>query len=313
MIQYLVRRLAWGLAVLGAVLLITFVLTYVLPADPARMIAGPSARPADVTAIRHALGLDRGFFEQLGTYIGNILHGDFGFSYHQHRPVLGLLLERFPATAQLAVAGLVIELAIGLPLGVMAATRRGSWWDRWATIFTIVLVSAPSFWVGYLLLELVFQGHQSAGIDILPLGGGYKPFDLRYLFLPALTLGFGGAAYYNRLMRATMLDELHRDYVRTARAKGLGEPRVLWRHALRNAIGPVLIQVGLDLGFFLGGVVVVEQVFSWPGIGKLAVDSIATADVPLIIGTVVFGTLCIVLANLFVDILNAVTDPRIRF
>lgn len=313
MIPYLIRRLGWGLVVLVGVMLITFVLTYVIPADPARMIAGANASPTDVAAIRRSLGLDRPFLEQLGTYIANVLHGDFGFSYHQHRAVLPLLLERFPATAQLALAGLAIEVAIGLPLGILAATRRGGFWDRSATMATVVLVSAPSFWVGYLLLEVVFQGHQSFGIDVLPLGGGYKPFDLRYLFLPALTLGFGGAAYYNRLMRATMLDELHRDYVRTARAKGLPERSVLWRHALRNAIGPVLIQVGLDLGFFLGGVVIVEQVFSWPGIGKLAVDSIVTADVPLIIGTVLFGTLCIVTANLLVDILNAVSDPRIRF
>jgi len=298
--------------VLIVVMLITFVLTYVLPADPARLIAGPNAGPADVTAIRKALGLDAPFQVQLVRYIGNVLHGDFGFSYHQHKSVLPLILDRFPATAQLAAAGLVVELAIGIPLGILAATRRGSYWDRSATMATVVLVSAPSFWVGYLLLEVVFQAHLGH-VDILPVGGGYKPFDLRYLALPALTVGFGGAAYYNRLMRATMLDELNKDYVRTARAKGLRERAVLWRHALRNAIGPVLIQVGLDLGFFLGGIVVVEQVFSWPGIGKLAVDSIATADVPLIVGTVVFGTFCIVVANLTVDILNAVVDPRIRF
>jgi peptide/nickel transport system permease protein len=310
-LPYIVRRAGWGFVVLVSVLLLTFFLVYVLPADPARMIAGPQASVADVAAIRHSLGLDKPFLEQLTSYLGNVLHGDFGFSFHQKKAVLPLLLERFPATAQLALAGLLLELVIGVPLGILAASRKGTWWDRSATIFTIVLVSAPAFWVGLLLLEVVFQAHQ-AKIDIFPLGGGYKPFDLRFLFLPALTLGFSGAAYYNRLMRATMLDELHRDYIRTARAKGLQERRVLWRHALRNAIGPVLIQVGLDLGFFLGGVVVVEQVFSWPGIGKLAVESIVTADVPLILGTVLFGTLTIVIANLTVDIANAVIDPRIR-
>jgi peptide/nickel transport system permease protein len=176
----------------------------------------------------------------------------------------------------------------------------------------VVLISAPSFWVGYLLLEAVFQLNQ-AHFAFLPVGGGYKPFDLRYLALPALTLGFSGAAYYNRLVRATMIEELSRDYVRTARAKGIGERAVLWRHALRNAVGPVLTQIGLDFGFFLGGVVVVEQVFSWPGIGKLAVEAIVTADVPLIMGTVLFGTVCIVIANLVVDVGNAIVDPRIRF
>lgn len=311
MISYLVRRIAWAVVVVAAVAVMTFLLAYVLPADPARMIAGPQARPEDVAAIRHALGLDRPFLVQLATYLGNLLHGDFGHSYHQNHDVLPLLLQRFPATLQLAVAGLALEIAIGLPLGLMAAAKKGTWFDRAATATTIVLVSAPSFWVGYLLLEVVFQAHL-AKIDIFPVGGGYKSLDLRYLFLPALTLGFGGAAYYNRVMRATMIEELHRDYIRTARAKGLRERSVLWRHALRNAIGPVLIQIGLDLGFFLGGVVVVEQVFSWPGIGKLAVESIVTADVPLIMGTVVFGTLCIVVANLAVDIVNAVVDPRIR-
>jgi len=309
---YLLRRLGWAALVLAGVALLTFFLSYVLPADPARMVAGPQARPEDVAAIRHALGLDRPFLDQLGTYLGNILHGNFGHSYHQNKDVLPLLLQRFPATAQLAVAGLFLELLIGIPLGVMAATRKGTGFDRAATVLTIVLVSAPSFWVGYLILEAVFQAHK-AGLDLFAVGGGYKPFDLRYLVLPALTLGFSGAAYYNRIMRATMIDELHREYIRTARAKGLPERRVLWHHAIRNAIGPVVIQIGLDLGFFLGGVVVVEQVFSWPGIGKLAVESIVTADVPLIMGTVLFGTLCIVIANLAVDILNAVVDPRIRF
>ncbi|HKG57868.1 MAG TPA: ABC transporter permease, partial [Candidatus Limnocylindrales bacterium] len=178
---------------------------------------------------------------------------------------------------------------------------------------SIVLVSAPSFWVGLLLIHyLGFLPHQLYRVDVFPIGG-YKPFDLRYLVLPALTVGFAGAAYYTRLTRVTMLEELHRDYVRTARAKGIAERSVRWKHALRNAIGPILTQIGLDLGFFLGGVVVVEQIFSWPGIGKLAVESIRTADVPLIMGTVLFATLCIVLANLTVDLLNAAADPRIRY
>ena len=227
--------------------------------------------------------------------------------------VLPLILQRFPATLQLALAGLFIELAIGLPLGLLAATRRNSVFDRGSTILSIVLVSAPSFWVGLLLIHyLGFLPHTVLGIDVFPIGG-YKPLDLRYLLLPALTVGFAGAAYYTRLTRVTMLEELHKDYVRTARAKGLPESSINWKHAFRNAVGPILTQVGLDLGFFLGGVVVVEQIFSWPGIGKLAVDSIRTADVPLIMGTVLFATLCIVLANLFVDVLNAIVDPRIRF
>ena len=309
---YIVRRLGWSLVVLSAIVVVTFFATYILPADPARMIAGVRAAPEDVQRIRVALGLDQPFFVQLAAYVGRLLQGDFGHSYIQNKPVLPLILERFPATVQLALGGLTIELLIGLPLGILAAVRRGSRSDRLSTVLSIVLVSAPSFLVGYLLLNfLAFQPKIHLNLEIFPIGG-YKPFDLRYLALPAITLGFSGAAYYTRLMRTAMLDELHRDYIRTARSKGLGERTILWRHASRNAIGPVLSQIGLDLGFFLGGVVIVEKVFSWPGIGKLAVDSIVTADVPLILGTVLFGTLCIVLANLFVDVLQVIVDPRIR-
>ena len=205
-----------------------------------------------------------------------------------------------------------VALAIGLPLGVFAATHKGKSSDRASTIFTSILVSAPAFLVGYLLLLfLAFEPQVLAHVEIFPIGG-YKPFDLRYLALPAITLGFGAAAYYTRLTRTAMIDELSRDYVRTAHAKGVGDRAVLWRHAFRNAFGPILSQIGLDLGFFLGGVVVVERIFSWPGIGKLAVDSIVTADVPLILGTVLFGTLCVVLANLAVDIIQVIIDPRIR-
>ncbi|HXI81176.1 MAG TPA: ABC transporter permease [Verrucomicrobiae bacterium] len=312
MLRYILRRLGWAVAVLLSVGTVTFVLVYVLPADPARVIAGPRASADAVARISHQLGLDQPLLAQLGAYAGRALHGDLGHSFSQNMDVVPLILQRFPATLQLALAGLFIELIIGVPLGLLAATRRDSIFDRGSTVLSIILVSAPSFWVGLLLIHyLGFLPHTLFGIDLFPIGG-YKPLDLRYLILPALTVGFAGAAYYTRLTRVTMLEELHRDYVRTARAKGLPESTVNWRHAFRNAVGPILTQVGLDIGFFLGGVVVVEQIFSWPGIGKLAVDSIRTADVPLIMGTVLFATLCIVLANLTVDVLAAVFDPRIR-
>ena len=309
---YILRRLGWSVVVLFAIAILTFFVTFILPADPARMIAGIRATPEDVDRIRHALGLDQPFLVQLGSYLSRLVQGDFGHSYIQNRSVLGLVLERFPATLQLAVAGLFVALAIGLPLGVFAATHKGKSSDRASTIFTSVLVSAPSFLVGYLLLLfLAFEPQVLAHVDIFPIGG-YKPLDIRYLALPAITLGIGAAAYYTRLTRTAMIDELSRDYVRTAHSKGVGNRTVLWRHTFRNAFGPVLSQIGLDLGFFLGGVVVVERIFSWPGIGKLAVDSIVTADVPLILGTVLFGTLCVVLANLAVDIIQVIIDPRIR-
>ena len=310
--SYILRRLGWSVVVLFAIAVLTFFVTFILPADPARMIAGIRATPEDVDRIRHALGLDQPFLVQLGSYLSRLVQGDFGHSYIQNRSVLGLVLERFPATLQLAVAGLFVALAIGLPLGVFAATHKGKSSDRASTIFTSVLVSAPSFLVGYLLLLfLAFEPQVLAHVEIFPIGG-YKPLDIRYLALPAITLGIGAAAYYTRLTRTAMIDELSRDYVRTAHSKGVGNRTVLWRHTFRNAFGPVLSQIGLDLGFFLGGVVVVERIFSWPGIGKLAVDSIVTADVPLILGTVLFGTLCVVLANLAVDIIQVIVDPRIR-
>ncbi len=312
MLSYILRRLGWAIVVLLAIAVLTFFVTYILPADPARMIAGIRATPEDVERIRHALGLDQPFLVQLGNYLGRLLQGDFGHSYIQNRDVLSLVLERFPATLQLAVGGLLVALAIGLPLGVFAANRKGTRSDRLSTVFTSVLVAAPSFLVGYLLLNfLAFQPQMLAHVEIFPIGG-YKPLDIRYLALPAITLGIGAAAYYTRLTRTAMIDELTKDYVRTAHAKGVRDRSVLWRHTFRNAFGPVLSQIGLDLGFFLGGVVVVERIFSWPGIGKLAVDSIVTADVPLILGTVLFGTLCVVLANLAVDIIQVVIDPRIR-
>jgi len=309
---YILRRLGWSVVVLFAIAILTFFVTFILPADPARMIAGIRATPEDVDRIRHALGLDQPFLVQLGAYLSRLVQGDFGHSYIQNRPVLGLVLERFPATLQLAVAGLFVALAIGLPLGVFAATHKGKSSDRASTVFTSILVSAPAFLVGYLLLLLLaFEPQVIAHVEIFPIGG-YKPFDIRYLALPAITLGIGAAAYYTRLTRTAMIDELSRDYVRTARSKGVGNRVVLWRHTFRNAFGPVLSQIGLDLGFFLGGVVVVERIFSWPGIGKLAVDSIVTADVPLILGTVLFGTLCVVLANRAVDIIQVIIEPRIR-
>ena len=309
---YIIRRLGWAVVVLFAIAVATFFVTFILPADPARMIAGIRATPEDVARIRHALGLDQPFLVQLGSYLNRLIHGDFGHSYIQNKDVLTLVLERFPATLQLAFAGLFVALAIGLPLGVYAATHKGKRSDRASTIFTTILVSAPSFLVGYLLLNfLAFQPQMIAHVEIFPIGG-YKPFDIRYLALPAITLGFASAAYYTRLTRTAMIDELSRDYAQTARAKGVRDRGILWRHTFRNAFGPVLSQIGLDLGFFLGGVVVVERIFSWPGIGKLAVDSIVTADVPLILGTVLFGTLCVVLANLAVDLIQVVIDPRVR-
>ena len=311
MIGYIVRRVLWGVTVLLAVGCLTFVLAHVAPGDPARAIAGRNASAEAVDAIRVALGLDRPLPAQMVDYLGGVLRLDLGTSYRLNRPVLDVVLERVPATAELAIAGLGIALLIGLPLGMYSARHPGGRVDRLGIVLTSFLVAAPAFWVGYMLLyTLAFQPAVRWGLAIFPIGG-YEPWDLRYLALPALTLGVGLAAYYARLMRTAMLDELHHDYVRTARSKGLTERRVAWRHAFNNALPPVLMQIGLDLGLLLGGVVIIEAVFSWRGIGRLAIDAVTQEDLPLLLGTVLFATLCIVVVNLVVDIAVALIDPRI--
>ncbi len=312
MIAYLARRLVWGATVLLSVGTLTFLLAYVAPGDPARAIAGRNASAEAVENIRVALGMDRPLIDQMTAYLGGILRGDFGTSYQLSRPVLDVVLERVPATFELAAGGLLIGLLLGIPLGMRSARRPGGPVDRFGVVTTSLLVAAPAFWVGYVLIYLLaFQPAVRWGISIFPIGG-YEPWDLRYLALPAFTLGIGLAAYYARLTRTVVLDELHQDYVRTARASGGSESRVAWRHAFRNALAPVLIQVGLDLGILLGGVVIVESVFSWRGIGKLAIDAVTQEDLPLLLGTVLFATMCIVVANLIVDIVVATLDPRIR-
>lgn len=312
MIAYLLRRLVWAAAVLAAVALLTFVVIYMLPGDPARGVAGVHASTEDVARIRAALGLDQPFHVQMANYLGRLVTGDFGYSFHRRTEVLPLILQRFPATLQLALAGLGVGLVIGVPLGVLAARRRGSRVDRSVAVVTALLVSLPSFWLAYILIDLLaFRPLMAWGASPFPIGG-YEPWSLRHLALPALCLGVGLSAYYARLTRTAMLDQLGSDYVRTARSKGLSDRRVTWRHAFRNAVAPLLTQVGLDVGFLFGGVVVVEQVFSWPGIGRLAVEAITQVDVPMILGTVVFATVMIVVANVLTDVGVALANPRIR-
>ena len=312
MTAFLVRRLAWGLIVVLVVAVITFLLPFAAPGDPARALLGMNATAEAVAATRAALGLDRPIPEQLVDYLVGIATLDFGRSFQLDRPVLDVIVERVPATLQLAVAGIIVALVIGVPLGIRSATRPGGLTDRLGIVLTSVLVAAPTFLVGYIILYLfAFRPKVDFDLDLFPIGG-YEPFDLRSLALPAITLGVALAAYYARLTRTALLDELHQDYARTARAKGASERRVTMRHAFRNAIGPLMIQVGLDLGVLLGGVVIVEAVFSWRGIGKLAIDAITQEDLPLLLGTVMFATVCIVIVNLIVDVLVAVVDPRVR-
>ncbi len=241
---------------------------------------------------------------QYWRYLQHLVHGDLGRAYSVSEDVLPAVLSRLPYTAILAVCGLLFELAIGLPLGVIASVRRGRVSDRLALLVSLLGFSMPPFVLGNVLL-LVFAFHWS----LVPLGGADQAISV---VLPALTLGFGGAAWYSRLLRATLLDVLRTDYIRTAHAKGLRWRKVMVVHALPNAVGPLITQIGLDMGYFLGGVVVVESVYAWPGIGKLAYDAISHDDINLIMGTVLVSAVFVVLANILVDIAQVWLDPRIR-
>jgi peptide/nickel transport system permease protein len=305
MITYVARRLLWVVVILWGVSLLTFVVTYAVPADPARLYAGTHASGDVVRQIRHQMGLDQPAYVQYLDYLRNILSGDFGYSYHLQSSVLPTILSRFPATAALALGGILMELLLGLPMGVVAALHRNHWFDRFTLVISLIGISAPPFWLGLILLY--YLGYVW---PIFPLGG-YG--SISNLILPSLTLGIGGAGWYARMLRSTMLEILVMDYVRTARAKGVPGVLVVLRHILRNALGPILTMLGLDLAYFLGGVLVVETVFGWPGIGLLGWEAISYQDVPMIMGTVLFAALVIVLVNLLIDIGRGFLDPRVQY
>src|SRR2546426_8291338 len=255
MTAYIIRRLLWMVLVLFGVAPITFVIAFLVPGARARLYAGTNASPAAIKIIHHQLGLDRPLWTQFGEYVWRVVPRDFGFSCRSQPPVLPAILQRFPATAELALAGVFFELIIGMPIGILSAIRPGSFWDRATMVFTFVGLAAPPFWLGLIFL-FVF----GFLLPIFPIGGYGGLFAPQYLVLPALTLGLGGAAYYARLLRACLLDILETDYVRTARAKGLTERQVVLRHAIPNALTVIVTQLGMDLGYFLAGVVVIETV-----------------------------------------------------
>lgn len=300
---FVIKRQAGTVLVLWLVSVLTFVLVYLIPGDPARAYAGPRASEEVVARIRQEMGLDAPLPEQYLGYLGRLLRGDFGHSLYGGE-VLPLILARLPATLQLALAALSLELLIGLPMGVLAANRPGSWVDRLLLLLTVVGTCIPSFWLGIVLLYTF--GYR---FDVLPLGGSGTP---AHLILPAFVLSVGGAAFYARILRSSMLDVLSADYIRTAWAKGLGKPAVLWRHAVRNAILPVVTVAGLDLAYLLGGVIVVETVFAWPGIGYMTWQAVGRLDVPVIMGTVIFSALFVAVASLLADVAYTVLDPRVR-
>lgn len=304
MVAYAARRLLWMLVVLLGVSVVTFCMLYVIPGDPARLLAGPSASPQAIANIRHHLGLEGSLASRYGLWLWHLAHGDLGTSFKYQVPVLDSILQRLPATAFLAGVGLLCELLIGIPIGIIAAVRPYTWLDRCLTLFSLLGVTAPSFWLGLLLLYWVaFRWH------LVPLGG-YGGLD--HVLLPALTIGLAGGAWYARLLRAGMLDTLQSDFIRTARAKGLSGRRVVLRHALPNALLPVVTQIGLDMGSLLSGVLIVEVVFGWPGVGNWAWTAVQNLDYPVVLGTVLVSAVAISLCNLAVDLIYPLLDPRVE-
>jgi peptide/nickel transport system permease protein len=302
--RFLVTRLASALVVVAGVSLLVFLLIHLVPGDPVEVMLGDTARPADRTALREALGLDRPLPEQLAAYAGGLLRGDLGRSLHSQRPIADMLAERIPATAELALAGLAVALLVALPLGILAAVRRNTWWDRSAMVVSLLGVSVPNFWLGPVLI-LVF----SLGLGWLPVSGREGPASV---VLPALTLGTALAAVLARMVRAALLEVLSEDYVRTARAKGLPPHRVILHHALRNAALPVITLLGLQLGALLGGAVITEVVFAWPGLGQLTVEAIQRRDYPVVQACVLLIALSYVVVNTLTDLVYAALDPRVR-
>lgn len=302
--NFLLSRLFSAIIVVFGVTCLVFMLVHLIPGDPVEVMLGESSQPADRAALRHSLGLDRPLHVQLLHYYERLLHFDLGISLYSRRPIGELLIERLPATLELAVAGLVVAMVIAIPLGVLAAVRKDSAWDGGAMLFSMLGVSIPNFWMGPLLI-LVF----SLWLGWLPVSGRE---GVASLVLPALTLGTALAAILSRMLRATLLEVLGEDYIRTARAKGLAPATVIFRHALRNALLPVITLLGLQLGALLAGAVITEIVFSWPGIGQLTIESIHRRDYPVVQACVLLISLTYVAVNTLTDLVYAWLDPRIR-
>jgi peptide/nickel transport system permease protein len=303
--RFLLTRLALLLPTLLGVLAVTFLLLYVAPGDPVQAMVGERADAETIARLRAELHLDDPLPVQFGRYVAGVVRGDLGTSYITHRPILRDLLQRFPATLQLAGAAMLFASITGISIGIYGAWRPGSWPDRISAFAAYLGVSFPVYWIG-LLLILVF----AVTLRWLPPSGARGP---TYLILPALTLGMRSVAFLSRMTRAAMQEVLQSDFVRTARAKGLAEGRVVLRHAFRNALLPVLTVLGLDFGSYLTGSILTETIFSWPGVGRYVLTAIDKRDLPAIQGSILFLSLVFVLVNLVTDVLYAKVDPRVAY
>lgn len=313
MLAFIIRRIITTIPVMAFVALFVFSLLYIAPGDPAAVIAGDQASPADVEKIRASLGLDRPYLIRFGEWLFRVLQGDLGTSIFTSLPVTQLIAQRIEPTVSLMVLTLIFAVVIAVPMGVVAAWKAGTWIDKFAMAFAVLGFSVPVFVVGYLLAYtfalkldwLPVQGYT-------PLSQGFWPW-LRNLILPAVTLGFVYIALIARITRATMLEVLQQDYIRTARSKGLGNRSILFLHALKNAAVPVITIIGIGIALLIGGAVVTESVFAIPGLGRLTVDAILRRDYPVIQGVVLMFSFVYVLVNLIIDLAYTLVDPRIRY
>jgi peptide/nickel transport system permease protein len=313
MVSYILRRVLSTLPVMGIVALFVFSLLYIAPGDPAAVIAGDQASPADVERIRQGLGLDRPFLVQFGTWVWQILHGNLGTSIFTNMPVSAMIAQRIEPTLSLMAITLVLTILVAVPLGVVAAWKAGSWVDRTIMAFAVFAFSLPVFVVGYVLafvFALQFEWLPVQGYT--PLAAGLWPW-LQNLILPALALGTVYIALIARITRASMLEVLQQDYVRTARAKGLDTRNILFVHALKNAAVPIVTVIGIGIALLIGGAVVTESVFAIPGLGRLTIDAILRRDYPVIQGIVLLFSFLYVIVNLLVDVTYTLVDPRIRY
>jgi peptide/nickel transport system permease protein len=313
MVSYIFRRILSTMPVMAIVALFVFSLLYIAPGDPAAVIAGDQASPADVERIRQALGLDRPFLVQFGSWVWRILHGDLGTSIFTNLPVSSLIAQRLEPTLSLMAITLVLTILVAVPLGVVAAWKAGSLLDRTIMAFAVFGFSLPVFVVGYMLAYLFALQFDWLPVQgYTPLAEGLWPW-LEHLILPALALGCVYIALIARITRAAMLEVLQQDYVRTARAKGLGQGSILFVHALKNAAVPIVTVIGIGIALLIGGAVVTESVFAIPGLGRLTIDAILRRDYPVIQGIVLLFSFLYVLVNLMVDVTYTLLDPRIHY
>ena len=305
MIRYIGMRLLFALPALWLIVTLVFLLAHIVPGDPVQQMLGEGARAEDLQHLRHALGLDMPIAAQYGHYLAGVVRGNLGESFRFQQPVAKVVLSHYPATLELAIVALLVCSAIGIPAGLLAAERRGTPTDHVVGVLTLLGLSVPSFALGPVLI-LVF----SVILGCLPVSGRGGP---SHLILPAITLGAALAAILTRMVPTSVIEELSSDYVRTARAKGLSPWAVLFRHAFRNALIPILTILGLQFGTLLAGTIVTETIFSWPGIGRLAVQAIGSRDYPLLQGCILLIAVSYVFVNLLTDLVYAFVDPRVRF